>query len=175
LQKNRFPLSSLGLLQGFRKVNPDCWEFAHTCFLRGRTHLLRQIVRRNSSCEKKKEGSNEVDRASHTTAEGYASVAREVANLKNEQKELEAEVDRMWRRVKDTERRPNQMLSFLVKVAQDPGALDRLVVAREVPCKKPRLCYDDGKEDELCSWPLDYDGSSYNPIVDPDMTWINGF
>jgi hypothetical protein len=165
----------LPLLQGFRKVNPDCWEFAHAYFLRGQTHLLQKIVRRNISCEKKKEGSNEADRAGHTADDAYASVAREVANLRKEQKELEAEVDRMWCRVKDTERRPNQMLSFLVKVAQDPGVLDRLVGAREVPRKKPRLCYDDGKEDGLCSWPLDYDGSSYNPIVDPDMTWINGF
>ncbi|KAJ4820671.1 heat shock transcription factor C1 [Rhynchospora pubera] len=162
---------------GFRKVNPDRWEFAHAFFLRGQMHLLRQIVRRNTSgCEKKKEGASEANKDGYSAVEGYASVAREVANLKKEQKELEAQVDQMWRRVKDTERRPNQMLSFLVKVAQDPRVLDRLVGAREVPCKRPRLCYDDGKEDGLCSWPLDGSFTTTpTTTFDLDMNWINGF
>ncbi|KAF3326806.1 heat stress transcription factor C-2b-like protein [Carex littledalei] len=159
---------------GFRKVNPDQWEFAHAFFLRGQTQLLQHIVRRNTnSCEKKKEAGNEAGGDSYTSVEGYASAAREVANLKKEQKELEAELDRMWRRVKDTERRPSQMMAFLVKVVQDPSVLDRLVGAREVPRKRARLCYDDSKEDGLCAWPLDYD-DSFNPTGDLDMNWING-
>lgn len=168
------------MLQGFRKVNPDQWEFAHAFFLRGQTQLLQHIVRRNSNsnnCEKKKEAGNEAGtgRDSYTCVDGYASAAREVANLKKEQKELEAELDRMWRRVKDTERRPSQTMAFLVKVVQDPSVLDRLVGAREVPPKRARLCYDNSKKDGSCVWPLDCDGS-FNPTnVDLDMNWINGF
>ncbi|CAM0946044.1 unnamed protein product [Alopecurus aequalis] len=112
---------------GFRKVDPDRWEFAHVSFLRGQTHLLRQIVRRSSSGKRKDDagaaGSCGVDDDDDSTT----MVAMEVIRLKQEQKAIEERVAVMWRRVQETERRPKQMLAFLLKVVGDPDVLRRLV------------------------------------------------
>jgi len=141
---------------GFRKVDPDRWEFAHVSFLRGQTHLLRQIVRRSSSGKRKDDGAgtccaDDVDDDSSSTM-----VAMEVIRLKQEQKAIEDRVAVMWRRVQETERRPKQMLAFLLKVVGDPDVLRRLVAnsssssgsARGGPdeggaeVKRPRLLLD---------------------------------
>ncbi|EAZ22334.1 hypothetical protein OsJ_05989 [Oryza sativa Japonica Group] len=103
---------------GFRKVDPDRWEFAHVSFLRGQTHLLRRIVRRSSGgggAKRKEEaggcgGGGEA--AAGDVDEESAVVALEVARLRREQREIEGRVAAMWRRVQETERRPKQMLGL---------------------------------------------------------------
>ncbi|PKU76867.1 Heat stress transcription factor C-2a [Dendrobium catenatum] len=50
----------------------------------------------------------------------------EVLRLKQEQKAIEDRLERMWRRVRETERRPLQMLGFLLKVFEDPQMFGRL-------------------------------------------------
>jgi heat shock transcription factor, other eukaryote len=110
--------------QGFRKVDPDRWEFAHASFLRGQTHLLRNIVRRGSSA-----GGKRAKDAAAPAADGddMAMVATEVVRLKQEQRAIDDHVASMWRRVQETERRPKQMLAFLLKVVGDRDGLHRLV------------------------------------------------
>ncbi|KAJ3686382.1 hypothetical protein LUZ61_015546 [Rhynchospora tenuis] len=154
---------------GFRKVDPDSWEFAHASFLRGQTQLLRLIVRRNnggSSSGKKKEfdeGGGALD--DDTTA----MVAMEVVRLKQEQRSIDEKVALMWQRVKETERRPKQMLAFLVKVVGNAQMLHRLVgpVGEDGSMgsppgpaeKRARFCLDggidSGHDGNMNSWPLD--------------------
>ncbi|XP_066370459.1 heat stress transcription factor C-2b-like [Miscanthus floridulus] len=123
---------------GFRKVDPYRWEFAHASFLRGQTHLLCNIVRRGSSsaaaCAGGGGGGKRKDAAaSGSPAEASASgddmamVATEVVRLKQEQRAIDDRVASMWRRVQETERRPKQMLAFLLKVVGDRDRLHRLV------------------------------------------------
>ncbi|KAI0487924.1 hypothetical protein KFK09_027747 [Dendrobium nobile] len=100
---------------GFRKVDPDRWEFAHGSFLRGQTQLLCHIVRKR----KGRAEDFEID-------EEDEAVAMEVLRLKQEQKAIEDRLERMWRRVRETERRPRQMLGFLLKVFEDPQMFGRL-------------------------------------------------
>lgn len=117
------PRLSVSTLQGFRKVDPDRWEFAHVSFLRGQTHLLGQIVRRSSGGKRKDDGNG----TGAGSADDEDAVAMEVVRLRREQRAIEEQVAAMWRRVQETERRPKQMLAFLVKVAGDPQVLRRLV------------------------------------------------
>ncbi|XP_047076755.1 heat stress transcription factor C-2a-like [Lolium rigidum] len=116
---------------GFRKVDPDRWEFAHVSFLRGQTHLLRQIVRRSGSSGKRKDelGAAGACGGAEDDEDGSSAtmVAMEVVRLRQEQKAIEDRVAVMWRRVQETERRPKQMLAFLLKVVGDPDVLRRLV------------------------------------------------
>ena len=115
--------------QGFRKVDPDRWEFAHASFLRSQTHLLRNIVRRGSSTAAGAGGGGgkRKDAASAGPGDDMAMVATEVVRLKQEQRAIDDRVASMWRRVQETERRPKQMLAFLLKVVGDRDRLHRLV------------------------------------------------
>ncbi|CAL5038960.1 unnamed protein product [Urochloa decumbens] len=116
---------------GFRKVDPDRWEFAHASFLRGQTHLLRNIVRRGSSAAGGGGGGGgkrkDAAASAEPSVEDMAMVATEVVRLKQEQRAIDDRVASMWRRVQETERRPKQMLAFLLKVVGDRDRLHRLV------------------------------------------------
>ncbi|MQM15010.1 hypothetical protein Taro_047950 [Colocasia esculenta] len=117
---------------GFRKVDPDRWEFAHESFLRGQTQLLQRIVRRNSGHKSSVGGVlvHQQHGASEKVEEGGEddddSLLVEVVKLKQEQKAVEEQVRSMWRRVQETERKPKQMMAFLAKVVQNPQLLPRL-------------------------------------------------
>ncbi|URD73741.1 HSF-type DNA-binding [Musa troglodytarum] len=115
---------------GFRKVDPDGWEFAHQSFLRGQIHLLPRIIRRT-----KRAAHAGLFACSSSSEEEKGEVEemllQELLRLRQEQSALEEELQVMSKRLKATERRPHQMMSFLAKVADDPRSLSRLVISKQ--------------------------------------------
>uniref|UniRef100_J3L3S6 HSF-type DNA-binding domain-containing protein n=1 Tax=Oryza brachyantha TaxID=4533 RepID=J3L3S6_ORYBR len=133
---------------GFRKVDPDRWEFAHESFLRGQAQLLPRIVRK-----KKKASGRELCEE----GEEVRGTIEAVQRLRDEQRGMEEELQAMDQRLRTAESRPGQMMAFLSKLADDPGVVLRAMLAKKEelsaagndgpdPCKRRRIGADGGRD-----------------------------
>lgn len=167
---------------GFRKVDPDLWEFAHASFLKGQTHLLRQIVRRNGSTSSNKNKNKTTATKTKQEDEVDDSVVLEVLKLKHEQRSIDEKVQRMWRRLQETEKKPKQMLAFLLKIGGDPQLLRRLMArggsgedGKRARLEEPKVELDDTRAldcEDLVEGEdgqgvfADFDADQFSPTVD---------
>ncbi|KAL6883660.1 hypothetical protein ACP4OV_011074 [Aristida adscensionis] len=122
---------------GFRKVDPDRWEFANEGFLRGQRHLLKTIRRRKppstatpsrqqtpSSCLEVGEFGfeEEIDRLKRDKN----ILITEVVKLRQEQQTTRDHVQAMEERLRLAEQKQVQMMGFLARAMRNPEFFQQL-------------------------------------------------
>ena len=132
---------SLGFFQGFRKIDPDRWEFANEGFLRGQRHLLKNIRRRKHPCHPLsiQQGTDPCVEVGRFGFDGEVDRLRrdkqvlmmELVKLRQQQQNTRAYLQAMEQRLQATEMKQQQMMNFLARALQNPAFLQQLVQAKE--------------------------------------------
>ncbi|CAN1334068.1 Heat stress transcription factor A-1d [Linum perenne] len=133
---------------GFRKVDPDRWEFANEGFLRGQKHLLKGITRRKPAHGHSQQQAQPSSQVQKTSSVGAACVEvgkfgleeeverlkrdknvlmQELVRLRQQQQATDGQLQTMVQRLQGMEQRQQQMMSFLAKAMQSPGFLAQFV------------------------------------------------
>ncbi|MBA0748755.1 hypothetical protein Gogos_002744 [Gossypium gossypioides] len=137
---------------GFRKIDPEQWEFANDDFIRGQPHLLKNIHRRKPVHSHSMQ-SHLGQGASSLTESERQNLRDEIERLKNEKELLALELKRheqerqgfqlqmrlLRERLQNMERRQQIMMSSVARVLQKPGVAINLTPQLETNDRKRRL------------------------------------
>ncbi|XP_055820412.1 heat shock factor protein HSF30 isoform X2 [Solanum dulcamara] len=119
---------------GFRKVDPDRWEFANEGFLGGQKHLLKTIKRRrNVGQSMNQQGSGAcIEIGYYGLEEELERLKRdknllmnEIVKLRQQQQSTRNQIIAMGEKIESTERKQEQMMSFLAKIFSNPTFLQQ--------------------------------------------------
>ncbi|XP_055962351.1 uncharacterized protein LOC126687905 [Mercurialis annua] len=126
---------------GFKKIDPDRWEFANEGFLRGQKHLLRNIKRRRSSnqlllphqLQQQNHQNHHHQQQEAYVGEEFDRLKRdkhilmtELVELRHQQQTTRAYIQSMEQRLQGTERKQKQMMQFLARAVQNPAFIQQL-------------------------------------------------
>uniref|UniRef100_A0A803N1X6 HSF-type DNA-binding domain-containing protein n=1 Tax=Chenopodium quinoa TaxID=63459 RepID=A0A803N1X6_CHEQI len=124
---------------GFRKVDPDRWEFANEGFLGGQKHLLRNIKRRRNVGQNIQHQGGACVEIGHYGLEGEMERLRrdrnvlmsEIVKLRQQQQVSREQIRTMESRLQSTERKQQQMMTFLAKALTNPAFVQNLMQRNE--------------------------------------------
>ncbi|CAN1354294.1 Heat stress transcription factor A-1 [Linum perenne] len=121
---------------GFRKVDPDRFEFANEAFLRGQRHLLKNISRKKhvhtqgtqlpqpqSSSATPLGVEEEVERLKRDKN----VLMQELVRLRQQQTTTDSQLQTVGKRIQGMEQRQQQMMTFLAKALRSPGIFGQFV------------------------------------------------
>ncbi|CAL5226116.1 g8933 [Coccomyxa viridis] len=127
---------------GFRKSDPDLWQFSNDHFIRGRKDLLSDIQRKKTAA-----GGKEAVAPGAAAIEvgSFGGIVDEVQALKRDKNVLmlelvrlrqqhqahEDEMRQMATRMGSTEMRQQQIMAFLARAVHNPAFLQQLLSARQ--------------------------------------------
>ncbi|KAF3648781.1 Heat shock factor protein HSF30 [Capsicum chinense] len=119
---------------GFRKVDPDRWEFANEGFLGGQKHLLKTIKRRrNVGQSMSQQGSGPcIEVGYYGMEEELERLKRdknvlmtEIVKLRQQQQSARNQIIAMGEKIESTEKKQEQMINFLAKIFSNPTFLQQ--------------------------------------------------
>ncbi|GAB4841642.1 hypothetical protein Ancab_022356 [Ancistrocladus abbreviatus] len=126
---------------GFRKIDPDRWEFANEEFLRGQRHLLRNIRRRRAPPQpfSPQQGIEHCVEVGRFGLDGEIDRLRrdkqvlmmELVKLRQQQQSTRSYLQAMEQRLQSAEMKQQQMMNFLARAMQNPGFLQQLMQQKE--------------------------------------------
>ncbi|XP_019105332.2 heat stress transcription factor A-2c [Beta vulgaris subsp. vulgaris] len=128
---------------GFRKIDPDKWEFANEEFLKGQKQLLKNIRRRKNSSNNPyfpQQGGNDpcvelgrfgLDEEVDRLVRDKQVLMMELVKLRQQQQNTRAYIQAMEQRLQTTEIKQQQMMNFLARAMQNPVFLQQLVQQKE--------------------------------------------
>ncbi|XP_059632121.1 heat stress transcription factor A-5 [Cornus florida] len=118
---------------GFRKIDPEKWEFANEDFVKDQKHLLRNIHRRKPIHSHSQPQGSSVDPERAAFDEEIDRLSREKAalevnvfNFKQQQSAAKGQLENLTQRVGGMEQRQEKLLTFLEKAIQDRNFVERL-------------------------------------------------
>ncbi|KAF3944731.1 hypothetical protein CMV_028826 [Castanea mollissima] len=138
---------------GFRKIDPEQWEFANEEFIRGQPHLLKNIHRRKPVHSHSLQNLQGQGCASPLSESERQSLKDEIEGLKHERERLllelqrheeerqgfEMQVQLYKERLQHVERQQQKMISSVAQVLRKPGLPLNLVTQLENHDRKRRL------------------------------------
>ncbi|XVF32507.1 hypothetical protein REPUB_Repub17cG0088900 [Reevesia pubescens] len=126
---------------GFRKIDPDKWDFANEGFLRGQKHLLKSIRRRKTASQPPTSeqalgpcvevGRFGLDGEADRLRRDKQVLMMELVKLRQQQQNTRAFIQAMEVRLQGTEKKQQQMMSFLARAMQNPAFLQQLMQQKE--------------------------------------------
>lgn len=132
---------------GFRKIDPDQWEFANEEFIRGQRHLLKNIHRRKpvhshstqSPTPLTETERNEFEAKIERLKKENSLLQLELRRRESGNHEFEYHVQSVRERLRYLENRQTQMIACLANLLKKPGFSSALNQQAEVHSKKRRL------------------------------------
>ncbi|KAL2324442.1 hypothetical protein Fmac_023500 [Flemingia macrophylla] len=127
---------------GFKKVDPDRWEFANDLFLRGQKILLKNIRRRKANNQSDQEMQQDVESCVEVGQFGLDGevdrlrrdrqiLLAELVKLRQQQQSTRAHLQAMEVRLKRTEKKQKHMMNFLARAMQNSNFVQQLFQQKE--------------------------------------------
>ncbi|XP_023545907.1 heat stress transcription factor A-2-like [Cucurbita pepo subsp. pepo] len=121
---------------GFRKVDPDRWEFANEGFLGGQRHLLRTIKRRRHSTQSFQHhqggicvelGEFGLEGELERLKRDRSSLMAELVRLRQQHQSSREQIIAMEDRLEKSENKQKQIMTFLSKALKNPSFVQKFI------------------------------------------------